>query len=155
MKRPAGLLFLENLHFWNFKTSPFSKSVCFLILNNFFKNGSPGQTTMLMRRAAKFCVEPRSPFSEISHQESKTLGKPPNIVSWPECQPEFQDDADDDDSGDASTIFPSGQTPIPLCAGITYPVQESPTSTIFPEWACLKIQEYQFFKNKSPTCGAS
>ena len=58
----------------------------FLILSNFFKNGSPEQTTMLMRRAAKLCVEPWSPFSEISHQESKTIGKPPIIVSWPECQ---------------------------------------------------------------------
>ena len=77
---------LENWHFWNFGTYPFSKSLYFLILNNFSKNGSPGQTTMLMRRAAKFCVEPRSPFSEISHHDPKTLGKPPSIVSWPECQ---------------------------------------------------------------------
>ena len=100
LKRPAGLFFLENCHFWNFGTSPFSKSVYFLILNNFFKNGSPGQTTMLMRRAAKFCVEPRSPFSEIFHQESKTIGKPPNIVSWPECQPEFPSDGDGDGGGD-------------------------------------------------------
>ena len=43
-----------NLHFWSFKTSPFSKSVYFLILDIFFKNGSAEQTTMLMRRAAKF-----------------------------------------------------------------------------------------------------
>ena len=86
------ICFLENWHFWNFRTSIFSKSVYFLILNNFFKNGSPGQTTMLMRRAAKFWVEPRSPFSEIFYQESKTIGKPPNIVSWPECQPEFPSD---------------------------------------------------------------
>ena len=83
---PGNTVPLENLHFWNFGTYPFSKSVYFLILNNFSKNGSPGQTTMLMRRAAKFCVEPRSPFSEISHHDSKTLGKPPSIVSWPECQ---------------------------------------------------------------------
>ena len=60
---------------------------------------------MLTRRAAKFCVEPRSPFSEISHQDPQTIGKPLNIVSWPECQPEFPDDADaefpdDADGGD-------------------------------------------------------
>ena len=88
-KLPQGLLFLENWHFLNFKTCLFFKSMHFLILGIFFKNGSPEQTTMLMRRAAKFWVEPRSPFSEIFHQESKTLGKRLNIVSWPECQPEF------------------------------------------------------------------
>ena len=85
-----------NQHFWNFWTSHFSKSVYLLILNNFFKNGSPGQTTMLMRRAAKFCVEPRSPFSEIFHQESKNIGKPLNIVSWPECRTEFPTDGGGD-----------------------------------------------------------
>ena len=86
LSHPAGLLSRKNDDFWNFGTYPFSKSVYFLILNNFSKNGSPGQTTMLMRRAAKFCVEPGSPFSEISHHDPKTLGKPPSIVSWPECQ---------------------------------------------------------------------
>ena len=81
-----GFLSSKNDDFWNFGTYQFSKIVYFLILNNFAKNGSPGQTTMLMRRAAKFCVEPRSPFSEISHHDPETLGKPPSIVSWPECQ---------------------------------------------------------------------
>ena len=52
---------------------------------------------MLTRFVTKFCVEPRSPFSEISHHDPKTIGKPPNIVSWPEGQPEFPDDAADDD----------------------------------------------------------
>ena len=72
LSHPAGLLSRKNYDFWNFGTYQFSKSVYFLILNNFSKNGSPGQTTMLMRRAAKFCVEPRSPFSEISHHDPKT-----------------------------------------------------------------------------------
>ena len=49
-----------------FRKTP--KSVYLLILNDFLKSGSPGQTTMLMRRASKFCVKPRSPFSEIYHQ---------------------------------------------------------------------------------------
>ena len=80
---PAGLFYRKNYDFWNFGTYPFSKSVYFLILNNFSKNGSPGQTTMLMRRAAKFCVEPRSPFSEISHHDPKTIGKPPSIAPLP------------------------------------------------------------------------
>ena len=104
MKLPQELLSLENWHFWNFKTSPFSKSVDFLILGIFFKNGSPEQTTMLTTSAAKFWVEPRSPFSEISHHDPKTIGKPFTIVSWPECLPEFPDDADDDDGGHASTL---------------------------------------------------
>ena len=68
------------------------KYACLVFFDIFFKNGSPEQTTMLMRRAAKFCVEPRSPFFEIFHQESKTLGKPSNKVCWPECQPEFPSD---------------------------------------------------------------
>ena len=81
-----------------------SKSVCFLILNNFFKNGSPGQTTMLMRRGAKFWVEPWSPFSYISHHDPKTLGKPLIIVSWPECRPEFPSDGGDDGDGFPRTL---------------------------------------------------
>ena len=48
------------------------------------------------------------------------IGKPPNIVSWPECRPEFPDDADDgddddddDDDDDVPTTLPSGQSPSP------------------------------------------
>ena len=47
----------------------------FCILGEVFKNGSPGQATMLARRASKFCVEPRSPFSNISRQDSKNRRK--------------------------------------------------------------------------------
>ena len=36
---------------------------------------------MLTRCAAKFCVEPRSPFSNISHHDPKPLGKLLTIVS--------------------------------------------------------------------------
>ena len=86
LKLPAGFLSRKNDDFWKFWTCPESKSMHFLKFGHFLKNGSPGQTTMLTRRAAKFCVEPRSPFSEISHHDPKTLGKPPSIVSWPECQ---------------------------------------------------------------------
>ena len=68
-----------------------------------FENGSPGQTTMLIRFVSKFCVEPRSPFSNISHYD---------IVPWPECQPEFPDDADDGGDG-APTTMPSGKSPSP------------------------------------------
>ena len=109
---PAGAFVPEQQLFLDFKTCIFSKSIHFLILGIFFKNGSPGQTTMLMRRAAKFWVEPRSPFSYISHHDPKTLGKRLIIVSWPECRPEFPSDADGD-GGDAPTIFLSGQTPSP------------------------------------------
>ena len=49
---------------------------------------------MLIRFVSKFCVEPWSPFSNISHHDPKTLGKPLIIVSWPECQPEFPSDGD-------------------------------------------------------------
>ena len=110
LKLPAGLLSRQNDDFLIFWTCPESKSMHFLKFGHFVKNGSPGQTTMLTRRAAKFCVEPRSPFSYISHHDPKTLGKRLIIVSWPECRPEFPSDADDDG---APTIFLSGQTPSP------------------------------------------
>ena len=127
LSHPAGLLSRKNDDFWNFGTYPFSKSVYFLILNNFSKNGSPGQTTMLMRRAAKFCVEPRSPFSEIFHHDPKTLGKPLIIVSWPECQPEFPSDGDDGgDGGGFPRTLESGQSPGPTCPGTKYPVRGIP-----------------------------
>ena len=105
LKLPAGLLSRKNDDFLIFWTCPESKSVHFLKFGHFLKNGSPGQTTMLTRRAAKFCVKPRSPFSEISNHEPKTIGKPPNIVSWPECQPEFPSDGDDG-GGDVPTTLP-------------------------------------------------
>ena len=75
------------------------------------------QTTMLTKRATKFCVETRSPFSYISHYDPKTIAKHLIIVSWPECRPEFPSDADgggcDGGGGDAPMIFLSGQTPSP------------------------------------------
>ena len=52
--------------------------------------GSPGQTTITNRRVSKFCVGWRSQSANIFDLESISLGKPRNIVPWPECQPEFQ-----------------------------------------------------------------
>ena len=124
LSHPAGLLFQKNQHFWNFGTYPFSKSVYFLILNNFPKNGSPGQTTMLMRRAAKFCVEPRSPFSYISHHDPKTSGKPLVIVSWPACPPEFPSDGGG--NVDVPTTLGIWRSPGPTCPGTKYPVRRIP-----------------------------
>ena len=99
-----------------------------LFYDHFSKNGSPGQTTMLTRSASKFCVEPWSLFSNISHHEPKTIGETPNLVSWPECRPEFPDDGDDGDDDDAPTIFQSGLSPIPWRTGMKYPVREYLTS---------------------------
>ena len=84
---PCGAFVPKKYDFWKIWACPESKSMHFLKFGHFVKNGSPGQTTMLTRRAAKFCVEPRSPFSKISHHNPKTIWKAPNIVSWPECQP--------------------------------------------------------------------
>ena len=39
---------------------------------------------------------PVCPFSEIPHHDVKTIRKPLKIVSWPECQPEFQSDSGGD-----------------------------------------------------------
>ena len=80
---------------------------------------------MLMRRASKFCVEPRSPFYEISHQESQTIGKPPIIVSWPECQPEFPSDGGGDGGG-VPTTLDIRRSPGPTCPGTKYPVRGIP-----------------------------
>ena len=54
LKLPAGLLSRKNDDFLIFWTCPESKSMHFLKFGHFLKNGSPGQTTMLTRRAAKF-----------------------------------------------------------------------------------------------------
>ena len=61
---------------------------------HFPQNGSPGQTTMLIGFVSKFCIEPRSPFSKISHHESKTLGKPSIILFLEGRRPEFPSDVD-------------------------------------------------------------
>jgi len=86
LKLPAGLLSRENYNFLIFWTCLESKSMYFLKFEHFLKNGFPGQTTMLTRRASEFWVKSRSRFSEISHHDPKTIGKPRSIVSWPECQ---------------------------------------------------------------------
>ena len=98
-------------------------SVHFLTFGYCFKNGSAGQTTMLTRRATKFCAEPRSPFSEISHQESKTIGKPPNIGALPECRPEFPSDGG---GGDVPTTLDIWRSPGPTCPGTKYLVRGIP-----------------------------
>ena len=86
---------------------------------------------MLTRRASKFCVKPRSPFSEIFDHDPKTIGKPLIIVSWPECRPGFPRDDDGggggDDGGFPRTLE-SGRSPGPTCPGTKYPVRESLTS---------------------------
>ena len=53
----------------------FEKLVHCLTFGDFFKNGSAGQTTVLMTPAAKFCVKSRSPFSNVPHHDPRTLGK--------------------------------------------------------------------------------
>ena len=99
----AGLFFIEQLRFLEILDMSSFEQCAFLACLSFSENGLQGQTSMLSRRAAKFRVEARSPFSNISHHNPTTLGKPPNIISWPESQPEFPDDAHG--GGDASTFF--------------------------------------------------
>ena len=96
---PVGLLSRENDDFYIFWTCPFSKNMHCLKFEHLGKNGSPGQTTMLTRRVAKFCVEPRSPFSNISHHDPKASRKLLTIVPWPECRPEFPGDGDGGGNG--------------------------------------------------------
>ena len=84
----------------------------FLIFGDFFKNGSPGQTTLPIRFVSKFCAEPQSQCLKRLHQDSFPSGKTPKIVPWTECRPEFPDDADGDDD-DAPTIFLPWPSPSP------------------------------------------
>ena len=80
---------------------------------------------MLIGFVSKFWVEPRSPFSYISHQDPKTLGKRLIIVSWPECRPEFPRDGGGDGFPRTLDIW---RSPVPTCPGTKYPVRESLTS---------------------------
>ena len=64
---------------------------------------------MLTTSASKFCVEPRSPFPDISHHDPQTIAKPSNILSWPECRPEFPDDADGNAENHGSLAKPISQ----------------------------------------------
>ena len=68
---------------------------------------------MLTRRAAKFCVEPWSAFSKISHHYPETIWKGASIVSWSESQPEVPNDPDDGDEDDKPPVFLTGHTPSP------------------------------------------
>ena len=84
---PFWLQHLEKIYFGNLFPETWTLESWNLAQNKHFsENGSPGQTTMLTRRASEFWVKPRSPFSEISHHDPEKIGKPPSIVSWPECQ---------------------------------------------------------------------
>ena len=112
----------NNFNFWNYWAGTFwTASIQKVLKLNDFQNGSPGQTTMLTASRAKFCIEPRSPFPNISHHELKTLGKPPIIVSWPERQPEFASDGNNG-YGDSFSRTPS----IPLSSERITP--RNPTS---------------------------
>ena len=51
--------------------------------------GSPGQATITMSHASKFCAKGRSQSIHIFHLESNYLEKTGNIEPWPECPPEF------------------------------------------------------------------
>ena len=67
----------ERIHFGNLFLGKWTwKSWNSAQNKHFSQNGSAGQTTMLTRRASKFWVKPRSPFSEISHHDPETIGKP-------------------------------------------------------------------------------
>ena len=81
-----------------------------MIFGDVLMNGSSGQTAIPIRTVSKFCAEPQSPFSNISHSNPKTLGKPLNIVSWPKRRPKFPSDGGD---SNFPTTLPPGLTPIP------------------------------------------
>ena len=135
LKLPAVLLSQKSCDFWEIGTCPESKSMHFLKFGHFLRNASPGQTTMLTRRAAKFCVEPQSPFSYISHHDPKTLGKRLIIVSWPECRPEFPRDDDggggDGDDGGFPRTLDIRRSPVPTCPGTKYPVRGIPHFDVY------------------------
>ena len=122
----CGAFVLETSQFLDFLDMSRIKSMHFLKLRHFLKNGSPGQSTMLTRRATKFCVEPRSPFPYISHHDPKTLGKRLIIVSWPECRPEFPRDGGDGGGSGFPRTLDIWWSPVPTCPGTKYPVRGIP-----------------------------
>ena len=120
LKHPAGLFIREAYS----RTCLFWKRVHVLIFGDISKNGSPGQSNMLTRSTSIFCVEPRSPFSNISHHDPKTLGNPVIIVSWPECRPESPSHGDNGDGVQRTLAI--WRDPSPPRTGSKYPVQGIP-----------------------------
>ena len=57
-----------------------------MILNNFFKKGSPGQTTKLPRMVSTFWENCGLYSPDLSPRPENHINKNPNVVSWPECQ---------------------------------------------------------------------
>ena len=100
---------------------PILKRYVFLEILLFFQEWLPKPNPMLTTSTAKFCVEPRSPFSNISHHDPQTWGKPLIIVSWPECRPEFPSDG-----GGVPTTLDIWRSPGPTCPGTKYPVRGIP-----------------------------
>ena len=80
---------------------------------------------MLTRRAAKFCVKPRSPFSYISHQDPKTVGRPLITVAWLECHPSFRVTATA-----SQQLWTSGGALVQCAQEPNIPFRESLTSII-------------------------
>ena len=83
---------------------------------------------MLTTSAAKFCVETWSPFSNISHHDPKTFGKPLIIVSWPDRRPEFPSDGD---GGGVPTTLDIWRSTGATCPGTKYPVRGIPHFDIY------------------------
>ena len=84
----SGVSFSGKWHFWIFWTCPFSQTVNFHDFWWFFKNGSPGQTTLPMEKVSKFYAKLRYQCPQMSHLSPNSWGQTSNIVPWPECSPE-------------------------------------------------------------------
>ena len=59
---------------------------------------------MLGRRGSKFCVDWRYQCPHIFDLNSNSLGKPGNMVPWPEHQPEFPGDDDGDNDNMTTNV---------------------------------------------------
>ena len=71
-----GNLFLENEH-GNLELS---------LEQAFFSKWLPRAKHYAHEMRSEILFKTRSPFSEIFHHDPETVGKPPSIVSWSECQ---------------------------------------------------------------------
>ena len=99
--------------FWRAYTSGILRHIhfgemCISVYFVTFSKMAPEAKPLCSRDSHRSSVQNLGLHSQISRTTNSK-----SSISWPECPPEFPNDADDGDD-DVSTIFPSGQSPIEI-----------------------------------------